>query len=236
MGLNGVLRSGGSLGLGTLGAWAWDNALGNGTRVTVNVTAAGVHTFNLWMREDGVKVDQFILTKDANFVPTGGGGGGGGGGARVDLQAEAFTGQGAGSGAAAGHTWSQFSDAAAGGGLAVEATPNSGVNTGDGTIGPRLDYAINFTETGTYYVWVRSSGANGADDSYHVGLNGVLRSGRSLGMGSTGGWTWRNTLANGTRVTVVVSTTGVHTFNLWMREDGVKVDAITLTTDPLFVP
>ena len=79
--------------------------------------------------------------------------------------------------------------------------------------------------------------ATGADDSLHVGLNGTLRSGGSLGLGGIGGWTWRNALGDGTRVTLNVSSTpGTHTFNLWMREDGVKVDAFILTTDASFVP
>ena len=119
-----------------------------------------MHTLNLWMREDGVEVDCFILTKDAAFNPNTFDECGG----RVDFQAECFTGQAPGTGNAANHTWSQISDAAAGGGLALQAAPNSGVNTGDVTNGPRRDFAINFANAGTYYVWVRSSGATGAND------------------------------------------------------------------------
>jgi len=37
---------------------------------------------------------------------------------------------------------------------------------------PRLDYKVNFAEAGTYYVWVRGSARDGADNSIHAGLNG----------------------------------------------------------------
>ena len=157
VGLDGVLRSGGSLGFSGSSDWTWRDRTTGGTRVTLNVTTPGVHTLNLWMREDGVEVDSFILTKDAAFNPNTFDEFGG----RVDFQAESFTGQAAGSGNAASHTWSQISDAAAGGGLALHAGPNSGVNTGEVTNGPRRDFAINFANTGTYYVWVRSSGGYG---------------------------------------------------------------------------
>ncbi|MCI0459520.1 MAG: immunoglobulin domain-containing protein [Gemmataceae bacterium] len=39
--------------------------------VTVNVTTVGVHTLNLWMREDGFVVDKILLTSNASFTPTG---------------------------------------------------------------------------------------------------------------------------------------------------------------------
>ena len=54
-----------------VGNWAWtDRKSASATRLTVNVGSAGVHTFNLWMREDGTMVDYFILTRDAAFIPT----------------------------------------------------------------------------------------------------------------------------------------------------------------------
>ena len=50
---------------------------------------------------------------------------------------------------------------------------SSGGWTGLDLTGPRLDYDINFTETGTYRLWVRTAGASGNDDSFHAGLDGV---------------------------------------------------------------
>jgi hypothetical protein len=33
-----------------------------------SVASAGTHTFNIWMREDGVRVDRFLLTQDPAFT------------------------------------------------------------------------------------------------------------------------------------------------------------------------
>ena len=117
------------------------------------------------------------------------------------------------------------------------ATPNVGVNTRDELIGPRRDYSINFTTTGTYYVWARMKAPSGSDKSFHVGLNGVATSLGSLGLQDLSGqWAWTNTMKNLQRVAIEVTSPGTHTFNLWMREDGVLVDAFILTREAGFVP
>ena len=243
VGLNGSPVSTGGTGVTTAqhNQWIWTDRKSPGAvRVIVNVPSPGIHTFNLWMREDGTRVDQFTLSNNPDFVPGGGGGGGfTESGGRVDFQAEAFTGQTSGSGNASGHTWSQVSDAAAGGGLALLASPNTGVSTGDGTNGPRRDYAINFTNTGTYYVWVRLNGASGTDDSLHVGLNGspVSTGGTGVTTAQHNQWIWTDRKSPGAvRVIVNVPSPGIHTFNLWMREDGTRVDQFTLSNNPDFVP
>lgn len=53
-------------------AFRWDNTVGS-TRITMNVTSAAIHIFNLWMREDGAMVDKIVLTQDPNYTPTGNG-------------------------------------------------------------------------------------------------------------------------------------------------------------------
>jgi hypothetical protein len=157
-------------------------------------------------------------------------------GGQVSFEAEGSTGSASGSGAASGHTWNQFSDTNAFGGSALRSAPNTGVNTGEGLNGPRRDYAINFSTTGTYYVWVRLKGTL-ADDSVHLGVNG---SGISLGKYGVGvasdTWKWMDNIGNGGRMTVNVPAAGVRTLNLWMREDGVEADAFVLTKDPNFRP
>ena len=37
---------------------------------TINVTSAGLHTINVWMREDGLVLDKLVLTTNASFTPT----------------------------------------------------------------------------------------------------------------------------------------------------------------------
>ena len=41
---------------------------GTAGRATINVTTLGVHTFNVWMRDDGVVLDRVILTNNAAFT------------------------------------------------------------------------------------------------------------------------------------------------------------------------
>ena len=52
-------------------SWFWNSKNSNGGRLTLDVAAAGPHTFNLWMREDGSLVDRFVLTLDATWTPKG---------------------------------------------------------------------------------------------------------------------------------------------------------------------
>jgi hypothetical protein len=154
---------------------------------------------------------------------------------QVIMEAESFTTQTPGSGVAIDSTWVEIIQTGASG-TAMQAEPNVGVNVGNTTLGPRLDYAGEFFTPGTYYVWVRLLGPSGRDDSVHVGLDGVPVSYSKYGVSNgSGEWHWEER-AGGKRVVVTVSSVGVHTVNLWMREDGVIVDKLLLTTDPSYVP
>jgi len=59
----------------TPNTWDWTNQIidsgGNLQVATINVTSAGNHTLNAWMREDGFRFDKFFVTTDPNFVPSG---------------------------------------------------------------------------------------------------------------------------------------------------------------------
>jgi hypothetical protein len=138
-----------------------------------------------------------------------------------------------------GHDWVQVSGASSSGGSAMEATPNNGTknDTGYSSNSPQLDYLVNFTQTGTHYIWIRGFGPENTDDSVHVGLNGsgLSTADRITGWGSAG-WTWSDETMDGPRATIEVTALGEQTLNLWMREDGVQVDKIVVTTDATLVP
>ena len=51
--------------------WQWSAKTEAGTVAYLDVVAAGPHTVNLWMYEDGFIVDRLLLTRDATFVPSG---------------------------------------------------------------------------------------------------------------------------------------------------------------------
>ncbi len=316
--------------------WQWSDAGADRRRFTVRVPTPGVHTLNVWMREDGVALDKLLVTASPTVVPTGKGSGessflpasnrapvavmrsdviagraplrvtftstgsqdpdggaisvrwlfGDGSAAtgttaartfttpgiycptvivtdavgaisvatttivvlpaagpiveaagRVVIEAEDIDRQTVGSSTAANARWlptralSGFSGLAA-----LQAAPNSGVNTGGAITGPRLDYHLQIDRPGTYYVWVRLAGATGNDDSLHLGLNGQLATAGGVAPGLLGTWQWSNRVAGASVISVTIPAAGRHVLNLWMREDGVAVDRLILTTDSAYLP
>ncbi|GMQ88581.1 MAG: hypothetical protein BMS9Abin09_0009 [Gammaproteobacteria bacterium] len=137
-----------------------------------------------------------------------------------------------------GHSWTDTFPTGYSGTGALEATPNIGTNNNTGyvTNSPRLDYGINFVKTGVHYVWVRGLGATLADDSLHLGLDGVAltTSDRISNFSPILGWS--NTQMGNTVATINVSSVGTHTLNVWMREDGMVFDKVILTTNSSYVP
>jgi hypothetical protein len=125
---------------------------------------------------------------------------------------------------------------------AMRAAPNSGGGfgaAGYSTTSPQLDFKVNFTHTGTHYVWVRGYAPSPdppSNDSCHIGLDGaeVATSDRISGFGS--GWTWSDATMDGLVATVIVTTPGVHTVNLWMREDGFIADRVVITKSASYKP
>jgi hypothetical protein len=120
----------------------------------------------------------------------------------------------------------------------MRVSPNTAVDnqfpTGSfASTAPRLDYQVQFTKTGTHYVWVKMIGPNGNDNRVHVGLDGAAVNAADNISLTTGAWTWRG---GGTVANISITTTGVHTINLFAGEDGVKVDAILITSSNSFVP
>jgi glucose/arabinose dehydrogenase len=139
-----------------------------------------------------------------------------------------------------GHQWDHLVLAGSSGGEVMEAMPNTGatVNTGYTSGSPRMDYNVNFTQTGTHYVWIRGTGPSGADDTVHVGLDGVeTTTSTSDRIGSFGtSLVWLNSTLDGVGATIDVPSTGLHTLNVWMREDGFRIDKIVLATSGTYTP
>ena len=146
----------------------------------------------------------------------------------VIFEAEDFSNSTIGSGTALNTYWSEEKTISGYSGRGyLESKPNNGVNTFDSTDGPRLDYEIDFITPGTYYVYVRMLGQNGNDDSLHVGLNGIPLTYGDVGVSSGSSWEWEDEAA-GNLITFDIQSPGRHTFNIWMREDGVIIDKVVL--------
>ncbi len=123
---------------------------------------------------------------------------------------------------------------------AHQALPTNAANvtTGFATGSPRLDYQINFGQAGTHYVWLHGRGDASNSNSIHIGINGaeVALANQSLHFTSGVGWEWSSTRAAGVLATIEVPAAGVHTLNIWMRESGVYVDRVLVTTNAAYIP
>lgn len=151
----------------------------------------------------------------------------------IAMEAEHATSLAAGASTYASVNWQENSSVTGAVGTTMQALPNAGLAANENTNSPRLDFKIDFRTTGTWYVWVRMPALSGADDSVNVGLDGTIIS-KNI-QNTTGGWAWLSSNSGGARITVNVTTPGLHTLNLWMREDGVIVDRIVLSTSSSYV-
>ncbi|MEM7259420.1 MAG: hypothetical protein AAF404_18755, partial [Pseudomonadota bacterium] len=104
---------------------------------------------------------------------------------------------------------------------------------------PVMNYKVFFKQAGTYTVWLRgfgdTVGNEGKSDSVHVGINGTLGSAASI-QDFPAKWQWSNQKRTSGSATLLVPSTGVHTINIWMREDGLYLDKLVLVQDPAFTP
>jgi hypothetical protein len=123
---------------------------------------------------------------------------------------------------------------------AVISSPNTGaqVDTNYTTTTPELQYRIKFTTTGTYYVWLRAEADSQQDNAVHVGLNGqALTTSDRMTLSKLGSWQWTRETMDGNQVaTINIPSAGVYTLNIWMREDGMRLDRLLLTTNSALTP
>lgn len=140
---------------------------------------------------------------------------------------------------ATSNNWVLRSDiSGASGSKFMRARPDIGTNhnTGYAANSPMLSYKVRFTNSGTYHVWIRGFATDGASDSIHVGLDGkeISTSDRISSFGFNS-WTWNKNTMDGKSATMNI-TSGDHTINVWMREDGFRFDKIILTKSSTFTP
>ncbi|MCX6327597.1 MAG: BACON domain-containing carbohydrate-binding protein, partial [Bacteroidia bacterium] len=159
----------------------------------------------------------------------------------VSVEAEHFNRNRDGTGDFSTHIWIETtSPSGYSGNSAMITNPNNSTNASDVGVAedyaPLLEYGVNFVTTGTHYIWllVCTNGSSG-DNSFHSGLDGSI-SAANLNLGTSQSWVWKELLNGGARATIDVTSTGAHTFGIFMREDGARVDKFVLTTNIDYVP
>jgi hypothetical protein len=151
-------------------------------------------------------------------------------GKTIVVEAEGYTRKVAGAGDGRGIEWKLATNRAgySGKGL-MAALPDRGVQITPGLESqcPRLDYLIHFPAKGRYTVWMRSFGAHPGSDSVHYGLDMQCPDRMKNYHIGNGRFQW-------TRKAdwiFQVDKPGMHTLNVWMREDGSAFDKLVITSD-----
>jgi hypothetical protein len=162
----------------------------------------------------------------------------------VVMEAERYFSKTDGSGSAAGISWVDLTGNGCLGAGYMQALPDQGINinTNIETDSPHLSYRVDFSTSqpdAIYYLWLKGMGKDGSADSAHYGLNGVAISSEyanspQLVQGNV--FTWLSMRGDGSRPTLVVPSPGLHTVDIWMREDGAKLDRLLLTADVGYDP
>jgi len=210
-------------------------AAANSPGTTASFSAAGTYVLQL-SATDG----QYTQTDDVIVYVSGGGNTGGGNTPAnyVSIEVENYNAI----ISAAPHNWVASTLGGTSGTGSMITTPNNNTIKPGSANSPMLAYQSSFPSSGTYYVWVRGWGdtsatGEGKDDSLHIGLNGVLSpTADKIDQFPAGGWAWTNSTRDSAVATINVPSAGTHTVNLWMREDGLAVDKLELTTDITYMP
>ena len=123
----------------------------------------------------------------------------------------------------------------------VTALPDVGLRVDDlqSSDVPELEYTIYFTTTGVYTTWLRGYALDGAGDSVYVSLAGatvLTPTTYSLTGFMPRTWAWTNQTSDGTPLRLTIAEPGLYTLRLGIREDGLRLDRLLLTTDSGYTP
>jgi hypothetical protein len=112
----------------------------------------------------------------------------------------------------------------------LAAIVNSGVHVAIGSAqaqSPRVDYKINFPNSGNWHVYVKMFSATGNDDTIYMAVNtgaaGSVTPNLTLITSVNGSWVWQDS------GTINIPSAGTRTVSLFMGDDGVRVDQIWIS-------
>jgi PKD repeat protein len=222
---------------GTVISWVWDfgdGQVGVGEQTTHSFAVAGTYTVSLTVTDDegltdAESSDVAVIEpgSDGPFLEVGG---------LAVFEAEHFHAN----IARGSHEWVEDTgNAGFSGESAMETTPDNGtqIKTNATTTSPELSFNVDFTTSGTYYIWGRIWAPNKNGNSVYVGFDGTLNANTDLFQTATyGAWVWAEFQASGASASHTFGSAGVHTIHFWLRKDGLLLDKVVLTADPDFVP
>jgi hypothetical protein len=127
--------------------------------------------------------------------------------------------------------WEKRADVAGFAGEGFMAVPDRGVvNEPFSAAAARLDYAVQFTRPGRYFLWVRGNGNNDGGASIHAGF-GLKAADWGLNLRTGNGrYAWTRSPA------FQIDKPGTYLFSIWMREDGAMMDRLIFTSSESFEP
>jgi hypothetical protein len=120
------------------------------------------------------------------------------------------------------HSWSLVTGVSAASGSQCMGTPEWGYAWPNTATNPSLDFKVNFTTTGQFYLHVKAEGASGTADTAFVAIDGAVNA-SYIDINTTNyGWTTFN-LGN-------VATAGVKMITFYPRSDGFRLDKFVIST------
>ena len=236
------------------GQWEWEPEFTKDP-ISINASANNVITLSIWMIEDGVMIDEIMITSDASLNPkavdphllenralTCEGSGkiwqalSNG---EVSIEAEEYSMCAFGEGQSINHEWVSVEHINSSEGTYLTAMPDEKVHMKEER-GPGLHYDIYFPDNGTYYVWISMRGNSYGNDT--IGLNWNLNDTESemtiiasFAWNSYGQWEWEPQTSQ-EPLNISVSGGETATLTVWMREDGVQFDRLIITSDSEYDP
>ena len=123
-------------------------------------------------------------------------------------------------------------------GSVITVLPDEGRSTKDISTAPRIEYCYDSLTEEPLWIWIRGQSPDGNSDSIWLGWNGG-----QLDVGSKGVQLfskdtidpWTGEGSNGLRIQAN-ATVGGNCLQLWMREDGVSIQAIKISNSELYLP